>query len=156
MGLTGAADVARGDQHHVVAGDGAHDLGIGVAIQQTSHHGGGPWCGMDQHHLLVVHHGAHHVVNGASATGGFQLFVHQGVDLLAVGILRLGDAETAQQAGDGGLADVGKAALRQLAADLFLGAVAVLADDLATGIQLGQIGLLGNGTAEGLDHGEFL
>ncbi len=33
VGLTGTADMARGDQHNIVAGDGAHDLGIGVAIQ---------------------------------------------------------------------------------------------------------------------------
>ncbi len=148
--------MARRDQHHVVAGHSAHDLGIGVAIEQTGHYGGGAGSGVDQHHLLVVHHFAHHVVDGAGAAGGLQLLVYQGVDLLAIGILRLGDAETAQQAGDGGLADVGKAPLRQLAADLFLSAVAVLADDLATGIQLGQIGLLGNGTAEGFDHGDFL
>ena len=111
---------------------------------------------MHQHHLLVVHHGAHHVVHGAGAAGGFQLIVDQRVDLLAIGILGLGDAEAAQQTGDGGLADVGEAALRQLAADLFLGAVAVLADDLAAGIELGQVGLLFRGATEGLDHGDFL
>jgi hypothetical protein len=49
-------------------------------------------------------------VDGAGAAGGLQLLVHQGVDLLAVGVLGLGDPETAQQAGDGGLADVGKTA----------------------------------------------
>ena len=111
MGLAGAADVARRDQHHVIARDGAHDLGIGVAIQQAGHHGGGSRSGVDQHHLLVVYHFAYHVVDRAGAASGFQLIVYQGVDLLAVGILRLGHAEAAQQAGDGGLADVGKASL---------------------------------------------
>lgn len=41
MGLASATDVARGYQHHIVAGDGPQDLGIGVAIQQTGHHGRG-------------------------------------------------------------------------------------------------------------------
>ena len=42
VSLAGSADVARGDQYHVVAGHGPQDLGIGVAIQQASHHGSGP------------------------------------------------------------------------------------------------------------------
>ena len=40
------------------------------------------------------------------------------MNLLAVGVLGLGDPETAQQAGDGGLADVRKTARAELAADL--------------------------------------
>ena len=42
VSLAGSADVARGDQYHVVAGHGPQDFGIGVAIQQASHHGSGP------------------------------------------------------------------------------------------------------------------
>ena len=41
VGLAGAADVARGDQHHVVAGHGPQNLRVGVAIQQAGDHGGG-------------------------------------------------------------------------------------------------------------------